>query len=212
MRCSGWSSLAIGDSALLFAGPAAAHVIASPPTYRARAPSRSRSRRRTSASMPMIRVRGSGTAQGCKIVHRASGRGLDRSGSCGHVVGRIARLGEQLRTFRGDLKANAKPGLIVRTEQRYADHGVVEWPVVLTITKPPEPVGKKPGARGRRRPHRRARGGRDSDAAWRRRPPPRNGHDHDESPLPEDVAVSERASARGSSDSSIGPRPSRTSE
>jgi uncharacterized protein involved in exopolysaccharide biosynthesis len=33
------------------------------------------------------------------------------------------------------LKANAKPGLIeLRTEQRYADHGIVEWPVVLTIT------------------------------------------------------------------------------
>ena len=38
-------------------------------------------------------------------------------------------------TFGVTLKANAKPGLIeLRTEQRYADHGVVEWPVVLTIT------------------------------------------------------------------------------
>ena len=38
-------------------------------------------------------------------------------------------------TFGVTLKANAKPGLVeLRTEQRYADGGVVEWPVVLTIT------------------------------------------------------------------------------
>ena len=95
MRCSGWSSLAISVfSALLFAGPAAAHVIASP-AYLSSESSESISFEAPNERVdPMIEFAVT-APPGLDDRARASGRGLDRDrrGSHGHVVGRIARLG-----------------------------------------------------------------------------------------------------------------------
>jgi len=136
MRCSGWSSLAISVfSALLFAGPAAAHVVAMP----AYLPSKSSES--ITFEVPNERVDPMTefvvtAPRGLTIEHAHPAEGWT-----GTVEGVTATWSGgslssgAVATFGVTLKANAKPGLIeLRTEQRYADHGVVEWPVVLTIT------------------------------------------------------------------------------
>ena len=136
MRCSGWSSLAISVfSALLFAGPAAAHVIASP-AYLSSESSESISFEAPNERVdPMIEFAVT-APPGLAIEHAHPVEGWT-----GTVEGATATwsggslASGAIATFGVTLKANAKPGLIeLMTEQRYADHGVVKWPVVLTIT------------------------------------------------------------------------------
>ena len=136
MRCSGWSSLAISVfSALLFAGPAAAHVVAMP----AYLPSKSSES--ITFEVPNERV----DPMTAFVVTAPRGLTIEHAhpveGWTGTVEGVTATWSGgslssgAVATFGMTMKANAKPGLIeLTTEQRYADHGVVEWPVVLTIT------------------------------------------------------------------------------
>jgi uncharacterized protein YcnI len=136
MRCSGWSSLAISVcSALLLAAPAAAHVVATPMYLPSKSSESITFEAPNERDDPMTEFAVT-APPGLAIEHAhpvegwtGTVEGVTATWSGGSLAsGSIA-------TFGVTLKANAKPGLIeLRTEQRYADDGVVEWPVVLTIT------------------------------------------------------------------------------
>lgn len=136
MRCSGWSSLAISVcSALLLAGPAAAHVVATPAYLPSKSSESITFEVPNERDDPMIQF--AVTAPPGLVIEHAH----PVEGWTGTVEGVTATWSggslssAAIATFGVTLEANAKPGLIeLRTEQRYADHGIVEWPVVLTIT------------------------------------------------------------------------------
>jgi uncharacterized protein YcnI len=136
MRCSGWSSLAISVcSALFFTGAAAAHVVATP----AFLPSGSSESITFSAPNerddPMTAFALTVPA-GLEIEHAHVVAGWDESvdGSTATWSGGSLATYEEV-DFGMSLRADAGPGLVeLQAEQRYADGGVVSWPVALTIT------------------------------------------------------------------------------
>jgi uncharacterized protein YcnI len=136
MRCSGWSSLAISVcSALFLAGTAAAHVVATPaflPSGSSKSVTLAAPNERDA---PMIAFAVTVPAE-LEIVHAHEVEGWDESvhGSTATWVGGSLAPSEEVG-FGMTLKADAGPGIVeLRSEQRYADGGVVSWPVVLTIT------------------------------------------------------------------------------
>jgi uncharacterized protein YcnI len=142
MRCSGWSSLAISVfSALLFAGAAAAHVVANP-TYLASqslATITVEAPNERSAPMTGFTV----TAPAGLVIHHAS----PVEGWTGAADGMSATwTGGSLRPkqtgyFGIALKADVDPGLVVLdAKQLYDDGGVVSWPVQITVL----PAAKSP--------------------------------------------------------------------
>ena len=136
MRCSGWSSLAISVcSALVLAGTAAAHVVATP----AYLPSGSSESIAFSGpnerDAPMIAFSATVPA-GLEIVHAHEIEGWDESvdGSTATWLGGPLAANEEVG-FGMTLKADAEPSVVeVQAEQRYAVGGVVSWPVAITIT------------------------------------------------------------------------------
>jgi len=136
MRCSGWSSLAISVcSALLLAGTAAAHVVATP----AYLPSGSSESITFSApnerDAPMTAFSVTVPA-GLEIVHAHEVEHWDEGvdGSTATWLGGPLAPNEEA-SFGMTLKADAEPGVVeLQAQQRYTDGGVVSWPVSLTIT------------------------------------------------------------------------------
>jgi uncharacterized protein YcnI len=136
MRCSGWSSLAISVcSALVLVGTAAAHVVATP----AYLPSGSSESIVFSGpnerDAPMIAFSATVPA-GLAIVHAHEIEGWNESvnGSTATWRGGPLAANEEIG-FGMTLKADADPSVVeVQARQRYADGGVVSWPVAITIT------------------------------------------------------------------------------
>ena len=136
MRCSGWSSLAISVcSALFFVGTAAAHVVATP----AFIPSGSSESITFSApnerDARMIAFAVTAPA-GLEIEHAHEiefwDEGVD--GSTATWLGGPLAPNEEIG-FGMTLHADAEPGVVeLQAQQRYADGGIVTWPVALTIT------------------------------------------------------------------------------
>jgi uncharacterized protein YcnI len=140
MKCSAWSSLAISvcsGLALLFAGTASAHVIAMP-TYVASGSSQAiifsgpNERKRPMTSFAVI------VPVGLEIAHAhpVDGWTEETTGSTATWTGGSLASGADI-PFRANLKATADPGVVqVTAEQRYADGGIVSWPIALTILPP----------------------------------------------------------------------------
>ena len=138
MRCSGWSSLAISVfSALLFAGPAAAHVIASP-AYLSSQSSESISFEAPNERVdPMIEFAVT-APPGLAIEHAHPVEGWT-----GTVEGATATwsggslASGAIATFGVTLKADVEPGVVtLQATQGYDSGAIVEWPVSLTVTPP----------------------------------------------------------------------------
>jgi hypothetical protein len=138
MRCSGWSSLAISVCsalALLFALPAAAHVIAAPafvPSGSSQSVTFSGPNER---EFPMTAFALT-VPQGLEITHAHEIEGWDES-----IDGPTATwLGGPLAPnaeigFGITLEADVEPGVVeLQAVQRYPDGSAVSWPVALTVT------------------------------------------------------------------------------
>jgi uncharacterized protein YcnI len=135
MRCSGWSSLAISVcSALLLAGPAAAHVVAIP-TY---LPSKSSGSitfevpNERAAPMTGFAV----TAPPGLVIHHANPvadwAGVADGTSAKWTGGSLPP--KQMVRFTIALKADVDPGLVqLDANQLYDDGSVVSWPVQITV-------------------------------------------------------------------------------
>ena len=138
MRCSGWSSLAILVSsavALLVVWPAAAHVDATPafvPKGSAESITFSGPNERDEPMTGFALT----VPEGVAIRHAHVVEGWDESveGSTATWVGGPLAPGEEI-AFGMTLEAEVEPGVVeLEAEQRYADGGVVRWPIDLTIT------------------------------------------------------------------------------
>lgn len=136
MRCSGWSSLAISAcSALALAGTAAAHVVATP-AFVASGNSES-----IAFSVPNERdtpmTAFSVTAPpelAIERAHEVEGWDEQLDGSTATWTGGSLGMNEEIE-FGLTLRADVEPSFVeLQARQRYADGGVVRWPVALTIT------------------------------------------------------------------------------
>lgn len=142
MRCSGWSSLAISAcSALVLAGSASAHLVATPP-FLPQGDSESitfsgpneRELPMTSFSLTV--------PPGVEIehAHEVVGWTEQVEGAMATWQGGVVAPDQEIG-FGLDLKADAEPGIVeVIARQRYGDNGVIRWTVPLTIT----PATEKP--------------------------------------------------------------------
>jgi hypothetical protein len=136
MRCSGWSSLAISVcSALVIAGTASAHVVATP-TFLPSGSSESITFTGPNERDDPMTAFTLTVPSGLEIEHAHEVDGWDET-----VEGSTATwLGGPLAPeaevgFGMTLKADAEPGVAeLRAQQRYADGRTVSWPVTLTIT------------------------------------------------------------------------------
>ena len=142
MRCSGWSSLAISVCsavALVFAAPAAAHVVASPtflPSKSAESIGLDVSNER---SDPMTSFTVT-APDGLEIEHAHPVEGWDgtvEDGVAKWTGGSLAA--STTATFGVTLKADVEPGVVaLQARQGYDSGAIVEWPVTLTVTPPEE--------------------------------------------------------------------------
>jgi uncharacterized protein YcnI len=136
MRCSGWSSLAISVcSALVFAGTAAAHVVATPAYLPSGSSESITFAGPNERDAPMIAFSVTVPA-GLEIVHAHEIERWDESvnGSTATWLGGPLAPKEEVG-FGMTLKADAEPSVVeAQAQQRYADGGVVSWPVAITIT------------------------------------------------------------------------------
>ena len=136
MRCSGWSSLAISVcSALVLAGTASAHVVATPgflPSGSSESITFSGPNERNDPMTAFALT----VPAGLVIEHAHEVESWDESidGSTATWNGGPLVSGMEVG-FGMTLAADTQPGLVeLQAEQRYADGSVVSWPVVLTIT------------------------------------------------------------------------------
>ena len=136
MKCSGWSSLAISVcSALVLAGTASAHVVATPGFL----PSGSSESITVSAPNerddPMTGFTLSVPA-GFEIEHAHEVAGWDESMDDSTATWSGGSLSPQSQLgFGMTLRADVEPGVVhAQAQQLYADGSVVAWPVSLTIT------------------------------------------------------------------------------
>ena len=140
MRCSGWSSLAISVcSALVLAGSAAAHVVATPafiPSGSSDSITFSGPNERDEP-MTSFSVK---APPGLEIEHAHEVAGWSESLDSATATwsgGALAPGADT--TFGVTLKADAQPGLLELTvDQGYVDGGVVTWRVAITVTPPEE--------------------------------------------------------------------------
>ena len=136
MRCSGWSSLAISVfSALVLAGTASAHVVATPgflPSGSSESITFSGPNERGD---PMTGFTLSVPA-GMEIEHAHEVAGWDRSMDESTATWNGGQLATNSEIgFGMTLKADVEPGVVkLQAQQLYADGSVVSWPVALTIT------------------------------------------------------------------------------
>lgn len=136
MRCSGWSSLAISVcSALVLAGAASAHVVATPgflPSGSAESITFSAPNERDD---PMTAFSVTVPA-GLTMEHAHEVAGWDESvdGSTTTWTGGPLASGAEIG-FGMTLKVDAEPGVVeLQAKQLYADGSAVSWPVALTVT------------------------------------------------------------------------------
>ena len=138
MRCSGWSSLAISVCsalALVLAGPAAAHVVATPtflPSGSSRPVTFSGPNERDDPMISFVLT----VPDGLVIQHAHEIEGWDESvdGSTATWLGGPLAPRQEV-AFGITLEADVEPGVVdVQADQRYRDGSVVRWPVALTIT------------------------------------------------------------------------------
>ena len=136
MRCSGWSSLAISVcSALLLAGPAAAHVVATPAFLPSESSESVTFAAPNERDEPMTSFALT-VPEGVVIEHAHEVEGWDESldGSTATWTGGSLAPDVEV-AFGATLEANLDPGVVeLQAEQRYDDGSVVAWPVALTIT------------------------------------------------------------------------------
>ena len=136
MRCSGWSSLAISAcSALVLAGTASAHVVATPgflPSGSSESITFSGPNERDD---PMTGFTLSVPA-GLDIEHAHEITGWDESIEESTATWDGGPLVSGMEVgFGMTLKADVEPGVVeLQAQQLYADGSVVSWPVALTIT------------------------------------------------------------------------------
>ena len=136
MRCSGWSSLAISVcSALVLAGTASAHVVATPgflPSGSSESITFSAPNERDD---PMTGFTLSVPA-GFEIEHAHEVAGWDASMDGSTATWSGGSLAPQSELgFGMTLKADVEPGVVhAQAQQLYPDGSVVAWPVALTIT------------------------------------------------------------------------------
>jgi hypothetical protein len=144
MRCSAWSSLAISvcsSLALVFAGAASAHVIANPTFI-------------PSGSSQPIMFSGPNEREkpmtvftviaptGLEVEHAHPVDGWSEEWTSTTATWTGGSLAPRADIpFRVTFKATAQPGIVsVKAEQRYADGGIVGWPVPITVV----PAEKSP--------------------------------------------------------------------
>ena len=136
MRCSGWSSLAISVcSALLLAGPAAAHVVATPAYLPSKSSESITFEVPNERDDPMTAFSVT-VPDGLEIEHAhvVDGWNEQVEGSTATWTGG-SLAPRDTADFGMTLKADRDPGIIeLQAEQRYPDGGVVTWPVDFTIT------------------------------------------------------------------------------
>ena len=136
MRCSGWSSLAISVcSALVLAGTASAHVVATPgflPSGSSESITFSGPNERDD---PMTGFTLKVPA-GLEIEHAHEVSGWDESVAGATATWNGGRLAMDMEVgFGMTLKADLEPGIVeLQAHQLYADGSVVSWPVALTVT------------------------------------------------------------------------------
>jgi uncharacterized protein YcnI len=136
MRCSGWSSLAISVcSALVLAGSASAHVVATPaflPTGSSESVTFSGPNERD-APMTAFALT---VPEGVEIEHAHEVAGWEEAVDGSTATWTGGPLGPNVEQgFGATLRADAEPGIVeLQAEQRYADGSVVSWPVSLTVT------------------------------------------------------------------------------
>ena len=135
MRCSGWSSLAISAcSALVLAGTAAAHVVATPPFLASGSSESITFAAPNERDVPMTEF--SITAPPGIVIehaHEVAGWSESVDGTVATWTGGSVAPEAEL-TFGATLAAEAEPGLVeVIARQRYEDRDVVRWSVPLAI-------------------------------------------------------------------------------
>jgi uncharacterized protein YcnI len=139
MRCSGWSSLAISVcsalvGALLWAGAAAAHVVATPAYLASGSAESITFDAPNERDDPMTEFLVTVPA-GLEIEHAHVVEGWHETvdGSTATWTGG-ALAPRATAAFGVTLKADREPGVVdLPAEQRYPDGGVVSWPVDFTI-------------------------------------------------------------------------------
>ena len=138
MRCSGWSSLAISVCsavALVFAAPAAAHVVASPTFLPSKSAESISLEVPNERSDPMTSFTVT-APDGLEIehAHPVDGwNGTVEDGAATWTGGSLAA--SETATFGVTLKADVEPGVeTLQAKQGYDSGAVVEWPVALTVT------------------------------------------------------------------------------
>jgi uncharacterized protein YcnI len=138
MRCSGWSSLAISvcsGIALLLAGPAAAHVVATPaflPSGSSESITFSSPNERDEPMTSFALT----VPVGVTIEHAHVVEGWSESinGSTATWTGGSLAPNAEV-AFGVTLEADLDPGVVeLQAEQRYDDGSSVNWPVALTVT------------------------------------------------------------------------------
>ena len=137
MRCSAWSSLVISVCsalALIFAGTASAHVIATP-TYVASEGTQTlefsgpNERKKPMTAFTVTAPKGLEITH----VHPVDGWSEDLSSSRATWSGGTLAPRADI-PFRLTVKATADPGVLqMKADQGYADGGIVSWPVAITI-------------------------------------------------------------------------------
>jgi uncharacterized protein YcnI len=142
MRCSAWSSLAISVCsalALVFAGTASAHVIATPSYVPSKGSetfifSGPNERKRPMTSFTLT------TPAGLQIEHAHPVDGWKEvfAASKATWTGGSLAPGADI-PFRVTIKATTEPGILqVKADQGYADGGIVTWQVPITVVPPEE--------------------------------------------------------------------------
>jgi len=136
MRCSGWSSLAISVcSALVLAGSASAHVVATPGFLASGSSESITFSAPNERDDPMTGFSLSVPA-GLEIVHAHAVTGWDESMDDSTATWSGGPLAPNTELgFGMTLKADVEPGVVeLQAQQLYADGSGVSWPVALTIT------------------------------------------------------------------------------
>jgi uncharacterized protein YcnI len=137
MRCSGWSSLAISvcSSALVLAGTASAHVVATPGFLASGSSESILFSAPNERDDPMTGFTLS-VPTGLRIEHAHDVSGWDESTDDSTATWNGGSLAPHSEIeFGMTLKADVEPGVLdVQAQQLYADGSVVSWPVSLTIT------------------------------------------------------------------------------
>jgi uncharacterized protein YcnI len=136
MRCSGWSSLAISVcSALVLAGTASAHVVATPGFLASGNSESITFSAPNERDDPMTGFTLSVPA-GLEIEHAHETMGWDESMDESTATWNGGSLAPHSEVgFGMTLKADVEPGVVeLQAQQLYADGSVVSWPVALTIT------------------------------------------------------------------------------